>query len=441
MESEPENKTVAVSVNNLITDNPFCELQCKPISNPAGLCIGFCFNVCPDVCKMLYIIDGSPFSQSPPPPSPSVLPEIGSPQMVPSSHHMSQKPLIPISLFIVGCVICAALLFGVVYAIFRVYRSRRRNSRRTRTTQMSFGPQEGFLGEDPGPVIDHPIWYINTIGLEQSVIDSIAAFKYKKNEGLIEATECSVCLNEFQEDESLRLLPKCSHAFHVPCIDTWLRSHKNCPLCRAPIVCDSFDAQVASSVATTSDFSPPEEPQMENSVNNSGYVINQVGEDGTSEVRNGDNSICQLPVESDEPIAVNSETNNSNQSALRNHSRVLSGSIGKRYALEAEMQPIRRSVSLDSSSAAAIYDAVASVFSVQHQDNLDTQLVQLKHSKLKKIAKRGSSGNSSFQKLIGSSSKTLSLQRGPLSMKRSLSYGWKSSSSRHSRSQDSILPL
>ncbi|CAL1395531.1 unnamed protein product [Linum trigynum] len=47
---------------------------------------------------------------------------------------------------------------------------------------------------------------------------------------------CSVCLSEFEEGESLRLLPKCSHAFHIPCIDTWLRSHKNCPLCRAPIV-------------------------------------------------------------------------------------------------------------------------------------------------------------------------------------------------------------
>ncbi|KAL6952752.1 RING-type E3 ubiquitin transferase [Sarracenia purpurea var. burkii] len=51
-----------------------------------------------------------------------------------------------------------------------------------------------------------------------------------------QSTECSVCLNEFQEDETLRLLPKCNHAFHLPCIDTWLRSHTNCPMCRADII-------------------------------------------------------------------------------------------------------------------------------------------------------------------------------------------------------------
>lgn len=51
----------------------------------------------------------------------------------------------------------------------------------------------------------------------------------------MESSDCAVCLSEFEEEERLRLLPKCSHAFHVPCIDTWLKSHSNCPLCRAGI--------------------------------------------------------------------------------------------------------------------------------------------------------------------------------------------------------------
>lgn len=82
----------------------------------------------------------------------------------------------------------------------------------------------------------HPVWLISTVGLQQSIINSITVCKYERNEGLIEGTECSVCLNEFREDDTLRLLPKCSHAFHIACIDTWLRSHTNCPLCRAGIV-------------------------------------------------------------------------------------------------------------------------------------------------------------------------------------------------------------
>ncbi|CAA6662324.1 unnamed protein product [Spirodela intermedia] len=50
----------------------------------------------------------------------------------------------------------------------------------------------------------------------------------KKEEGL----DCAVCLCRFEESELLRLLPKCKHAFHVDCIDTWLDAHGSCPLCR-----------------------------------------------------------------------------------------------------------------------------------------------------------------------------------------------------------------
>ncbi|CAN4107935.1 unnamed protein product [Withania somnifera] len=75
-----------------------------------------------------------------------------------------------------------------------------------------------------------------TVGLQPSFISAITICKYTRGEGLIEGTECSVCLSEFQEDETLRILPKCNHAFHIPCIDTWLRTHTNCPMCRSGIV-------------------------------------------------------------------------------------------------------------------------------------------------------------------------------------------------------------
>ncbi|CBI23610.3 unnamed protein product, partial [Vitis vinifera] len=47
--------------------------------------------------------------------------------------------------------------------------------------------------------------------------------------------ECAVCLNEFQEEEKLRIIPNCSHIFHIDCIDVWLQSNANCPLCRTSI--------------------------------------------------------------------------------------------------------------------------------------------------------------------------------------------------------------
>ncbi|URD80706.1 E3 ubiquitin-protein ligase [Musa troglodytarum] len=73
-------------------------------------------------------------------------------------------------------------------------------------------------------------------GLDEALIGKIAVYKYRRGDETVQGTDCSVCLSEFREDDSLRLLPKCSHAFHLRCIDTWLRSHSNCPLCRADIV-------------------------------------------------------------------------------------------------------------------------------------------------------------------------------------------------------------
>jgi E3 ubiquitin-protein ligase ATL6/9/15/31/42/55 len=51
-----------------------------------------------------------------------------------------------------------------------------------------------------------------------------------------DALECSVCLHEFGDDDQLRLLPRCSHAFHPNCITIWLEGHATCPLCRASLL-------------------------------------------------------------------------------------------------------------------------------------------------------------------------------------------------------------
>ncbi|XP_066350156.1 probable E3 ubiquitin-protein ligase ATL44 [Miscanthus floridulus] len=47
-----------------------------------------------------------------------------------------------------------------------------------------------------------------------------------------EPAECAICLAEFEEGESMRVLPQCGHAFHAACIDKWLRGHSSCPSCR-----------------------------------------------------------------------------------------------------------------------------------------------------------------------------------------------------------------
>ncbi|KAG7997455.1 hypothetical protein I3843_01G212300 [Carya illinoinensis] len=60
-------------------------------------------------------------------------------------------------------------------------------------------------------------------------------FKYKKRTGNTLETDRAVCLTDFEDDECVRQLPRCKHSFHAPCIDLWLYSHSDCPLCRTPV--------------------------------------------------------------------------------------------------------------------------------------------------------------------------------------------------------------
>uniref|UniRef100_A0A1J3JXB5 RING-type E3 ubiquitin transferase n=1 Tax=Noccaea caerulescens TaxID=107243 RepID=A0A1J3JXB5_NOCCA len=71
--------------------------------------------------------------------------------------------------------------------------------------------------------------------LDPAVLEKIPIFVYSSETHESPLEECSVCLSEFEEDDEGRLLPKCGHAFHVDCIDTWFRSRSTCPLCRAPV--------------------------------------------------------------------------------------------------------------------------------------------------------------------------------------------------------------
>ncbi|KAG2699243.1 hypothetical protein I3760_07G184400 [Carya illinoinensis] len=82
------------------------------------------------------------------------------------------------------------------------------------------------------------LFHLHDAGVDQSYIDTLPVFHYKAIIGLKNPFDCAVCLCEFETEDKLRLLPKCSHAFHMECIDTWLLSHSTCPLCRATLLPD-----------------------------------------------------------------------------------------------------------------------------------------------------------------------------------------------------------
>lgn len=79
------------------------------------------------------------------------------------------------------------------------------------------------------------LFHLHDSGLDQAFINTLPVFNYQDLLGLKEPFDCAVCLCEFSEQDKLRLVPICSHAFHMNCLDTWLLSNSTCPLCRANI--------------------------------------------------------------------------------------------------------------------------------------------------------------------------------------------------------------
>jgi len=50
-------------------------------------------------------------------------------------------------------------------------------------------------------------------------------------------TTCSICIEEFENGERLRFLPRCKHAFHTECIMPWLTERQGCcPLCKTSVL-------------------------------------------------------------------------------------------------------------------------------------------------------------------------------------------------------------
>lgn len=189
---------------------------------------GFCSLYCPQWCYIIF----------PPPPPFEDFPD-----------ESSGPNFSPLVITVIG-ILAGAFLLVSYYAIISKYCGKRFSS----TGHENNHDADVELGDDHEPSVHEP-WFVTTNGLDDALIRSIAVFKYKKGEGLIEGTDCSVCLSEFEEDQSLRLLPKCSHGFHVQCIDTWLKCHTNCPLCRANVAFTD-----SSTPPLPLDSPPPNEP-------------------------------------------------------------------------------------------------------------------------------------------------------------------------------------
>lgn len=165
-----------------------------------------------------------------------------SPYGVNSNFHKDSSPsssgtrISPAVLFII--VILAVLFFisGVLHLLVRFLTKNRSSSQSNRNLEVSSSDAlERQLQQ---------LFHLHDSGLDQAFIDALPVFMYKEIVGSTkEPFDCAVCLCEFAEKDQLRLLPMCSHAFHINCIDTWLLSNSTCPLCRDTLFNPQFSTE------------------------------------------------------------------------------------------------------------------------------------------------------------------------------------------------------
>ncbi|KAE8727230.1 RING-H2 finger protein ATL65 [Hibiscus syriacus] len=220
-------------------------------------------------------------------PSPSLTPSpspLSSPSTTPSSSSSSSSlppSKLPVDFsppLIAMVVVVAAAFLIVTYSrliskrliplILRLLNFIRRRRRRrylpsTTTDLDSLPPSDPF--ELP----------LSPYGLDDSAIKTLPLSLYTlKTRPNNSPKDCAVCLLEFEDNEYVRTLPVCSHAFHVDCIDVWLKSHANCPLCRAGIF------------AMESPFTPLMAARIRPSLDDAVFVNNSV------------NSLTETPLQS-----------------------------------------------------------------------------------------------------------------------------------------------
>ncbi|GFZ00776.1 RING/U-box superfamily protein [Actinidia rufa] len=347
-----------------------------PYVNTNDCSQGYCSLYCPQWCYLIF-----------PPPPPLEFPG-GS----------SGPNFSPLVIAIIG-ILASAFLLVSYYAIISKYCGNMDLPRRQENRDPSEELEES---DDPS---NHEPWNVATAGLDDALIKSITVCKYKKGGGLIEGTDCSVCLSEFEEDESLRLLPKCSHAFHVACIDTWLKSHSNCPLCRANII--FMNAAPIQLLAPVTELGPPTDVES-----SSEEEIPVVAENIETGVREEEILRIEAP---ETQLRAMSDLGNSEERDIIIEIR------------DEDDQRIRRSVSMDYLCQRRVF-AIADALSAKQNGDFRMEVGSSKQPVI------GAS------KSIHRSCRALHCVTSPVSMKRSFSSG-RFSFSRRGRGRNLLLPM
>ncbi|XP_010278036.1 PREDICTED: RING-H2 finger protein ATL13-like [Nelumbo nucifera] len=159
------------------------------------------------------------------------------------------------------------------------------------------------------------LFHLHDAGVDQAFIDTLPVFVYKAIIGAKNPFDCAVCLCEFEAEDKLRLLPKCSHAFHMECIDTWLLSHSTCPLCRGNLLpdfsphasCSPIVLVLESGSESSREFAADREAVL-STTNSVPGTSAHLGFHGEDELEPSSNNVsqksCEISTKEDSPPAI-----------------------------------------------------------------------------------------------------------------------------------------
>ena len=89
--------------------------------------------------------------------------------------------------------------------------------------------------EENGP---SQLSFLSAIGATEAEINRCPSRTLKPGDDLLRPTsrlgqeqQCSICLERYQIGETVRTIP-CFHTFHCSCIDPWLATKSECPICK-----------------------------------------------------------------------------------------------------------------------------------------------------------------------------------------------------------------
>ncbi|CAI9118211.1 OLC1v1019746C1 [Oldenlandia corymbosa var. corymbosa] len=330
-------------------------------------------------------------SQSLPPPPPPPSSFLGSSSSSHLSPHHSGFPIIAVA--IIGILATGILLVSYYVFVIKCCLNWHRIDLLRR-----FSVSGRRSGEDP-LMVHSPA--AENRGLDEAAIRAIPIFPYRKGRTTKQGSgekvwerndsECAVCLNEFQEEEKLRIIPDCAHVFHIDCIDVWLQNNANCPLCRTSVSANrrpNLD-QITARINSLSprdpnryrdNFNGRDEDYVVIEIRNQELIQNHAEQSLLrSQERRLNNNTGEEEEQSSREVISPSPRKLEQQKSVSKKKKKLNhvSSMGdecidirKKDEKFTSIQPIRRSFSMDSASDAHLYLAVQQIIN-QHQNQLN----------------------------------------------------------------------